>query len=531
MTNFRVLLVYPNQRLESLVPPAIAIFSALLKQHGHTVELFDSTTYDLDADDYISTTYQQSGADYKGNAKNLLVFPHTSRAEIRRKHVKATAGLKSKVSEFQPDLIAVTVTESTFLLAVQLIDAIQPREIPTIFGGVFPTFAPERALSFPQVDMVCVGEGENCLVDLCQKMRNGEDYRKVTNLWLKDKDGSIIKNSITNPVDVDEVPRGDLELFEDEQFYRPMYGKLYRMMPIETHRGCPYECTFCNSPAQNVFYSEATGKSFFRKRSFDKIHQDLLYYRDKLNMEYCFFWADTFLAWSENELDEFCEMYSDIKLPFWCETRIETVKEDRIRKLKDVGLHYMGFGMEHGNEQFRAETIKRKYTNKTAIEKLQIPKHFDVPFTVNNIIGFPGETRELTFDTIELNRKFPSTQLSCSILQPYYGTAIRPVCEKEGYLDPDRLCAANSEYTPLTLPNFTPDSLIGLKRTFAMYVRFPKSRWPEIELAESLTPEGDQVWEKLSDEFRQEFLTRSETDITAQGNPIDLDSPSMPISV
>jgi len=238
-------------------------------------------------------------------------------------------------------------------------------------------------------------------------------------------------------------------------------------------------------------------------------------------MEYCFFWADTFLAWSEQELDEFCEMFSDIKLPFWCETRIETVREDRIRKLKDVGLHYMGFGMEHGNEKFRADTIKRKYTNQTAIEKLKIPKNFDVPFTVNNIIGFPGETRELAFDTVLLNREFQSSQLSCSIFQPYYGTALRPICEKEGYLNPDRLCAANSEHTPLTLPNFTPDNLIGLKRTFAMYVRFPKSRWPEIRISENLTPEGDEMWSKLSDEFRQEFLSSPETDITMQGNPIE----------
>ena len=46
-----------------------------------------------------------------------------------------------------------------------------------------------------------------------------------------------------------------------------------------------------------------------------------------------------------------------------------------------------------------------------------------------------------------------------------------------------------------------------------MYVRFPKERWPEINQAEKLTPEGDQVWEKLKKEFVETFFAPPETDI------------------
>ena len=41
--SFRVLLIYPNQRGMNMLPPAIALFSALLKRDGHAVSLFDST--------------------------------------------------------------------------------------------------------------------------------------------------------------------------------------------------------------------------------------------------------------------------------------------------------------------------------------------------------------------------------------------------------------------------------------------------------------------------------------------------------
>ena len=39
------------------------------------------------------------------------------------------------------------------------------------------------------------------------------------------------------------------------------------------------------------------------------------------------------------EFDEFCEMYEDIKLPFWIQTRPETITDYNMKKLKSVGLH------------------------------------------------------------------------------------------------------------------------------------------------------------------------------------------------
>ena len=35
-----------------------------------------------------------------------------------------------------------------------------------------------------------------------------------------------------------------------------MAGKIYKMVPVETHRGCPFTCSFCNSPDQNTLYKK-----------------------------------------------------------------------------------------------------------------------------------------------------------------------------------------------------------------------------------------------------------------------------------
>ena len=40
--------------------------------------------------------------------------------------------------------------------------------------------------------MVCVGEGEETLIDLCDRIQKGNSWDDVTNLWIKNKDFSKI---------------------------------------------------------------------------------------------------------------------------------------------------------------------------------------------------------------------------------------------------------------------------------------------------------------------------------------------------
>ena len=55
---------------------------------------------------------------------------------------------------------------------------------------------------------------------------------------------------------------------------------------------------------------------------------------------------------------------------------------------------------KHGNEEFREKYLERKLKNDKIIEKLKIVTDMKIPISVNNIMGFPFETRELAFDTM-----------------------------------------------------------------------------------------------------------------------------------
>jgi len=240
------------------------------------------------------------------------------------------------------------------------------------------------------------------------------------------------------------------------------------------------------------------------------VYEELKYFVKNHQMEYAYFWADTFLAMSSREFDEFCEMYQDIKLPFWMQTRPETITDKKIERLASVGLNRISFGMEHGNEEFRKKYLIREFKNKDIIEKLKIPHKYGVQFSVNNITGFPYETRELAMDTVELNRHIDADNQNIYAFVPFHGTPLRKLTEELGYVKHTDITRCLTDKPMLDQPQYSASEVEGLQRCFVLYVGMPKSRWNEIAKAEKNTPEGNRIFESLKEEYMQKYIMNPE---------------------
>ena len=493
--NFKVLLVYPNYSMVNLVPTNIGILTACLKQNGFIVDLFDTTFY---------RTSEKTLDEIRVETLQVRKFD-LEEFGVSFKPGDYVEDFKQKVAEFQPDLIGVTVVEDTWPQARTLIEAVSDYPAPVIVGGVFPTLASEIPIAHPDVDIICVGEGEHAIIELATKLMNGEDYSRIPNLWTK-QGGEIIKNTMRPPIDLDDVPFGDFDLFEKERFYRPMQGKIMRMVPIETDRGCPYTCRFCEAPALVSLYKEETGQHYFRRKSWKTVKEELDLYIQKYQVNYVYFNAETFLAMNRAEFDEFVQMYDSVRLPFWMQTRVETLSENYIQQLEQVGCNRISIGLEHGNEEFRKKIVSKGFSNQSIVELFKILDRYSIPITINNIIGFPEETRDLIFDTIELNRQLGSDSVNAYIYTPYRGTFMYQDSVSKGFLNAD--VETNSIITGsiLNMPSISQEEILGLVRTFSLYVKFPKEEWPEIAAAEKFTPEGDAKFAELSKRYYERFF-------------------------
>jgi len=503
--EFKVLLVYANSFMDTLFPVSISSISGALNRIGVQTKCFDTTFYP----DYIEGKEHSSDV---AKAQNLQVLSvNYEDVGITPKTTNVLEDFRQTVKEFKPDLIGVSVVEPTFLLGMRLLEAVEDTKIPTIVGGVHAIFAPESVMAYSAVNMVCIGEGEECIVDLCLRMASGDDYTDVENIWLRKNGSEIIKNKKSEVQHLDNLPRLDFSVFEPERIFRPMSGKLWKMVPIEFSRGCIYKCTYCSAPAFMEQFKDQG--NWLRQKSLDQIFDEIRYYRDEFGVEYFYFVSETFLAIPKKRLFEFLERYKDIGIPFWFNTRAETIKNNVVQALEEVGCHRVSIGLECGNAEYRSKMLQRPVSNEKTIQACEEFEFSAIELSVNNIIGYPEENRELIFETIELNRqveKFVAAH-SCSIFQPYKGTWLYEYCVKKGYWNREDI-ANDLNFDPaIQYPEITHEELKGLHRTFPFYVKFPKDDWGLIRLAEGFDLEGEAAYKACQSIYYDRYFNSNKT--------------------
>ena len=126
----------------------------------------------------------------------------------------------------------------------------------------------------------------------------------------------------------------------------------------------------------------------------------------------------------------------------------------------------------------------------------------------NNIVGYPDETRELIFDTVELARKVKSNDINAFTFIPYQGTSLRGLCETKNYLDKERLANIYETESLLNMPTISKAEIGGLVKTFVLYSRLPRKYWKEIKIAEQSTEEGNEKFDELIALYRNEYSNK-----------------------
>ena len=167
-----------------------------------------------------------------------------------------------------------SLVEDVWDMAQTLLEAGAEYDIPTVLGGVFPTAAPEVVLSHPAVKYIAMHEGERTFVDIIKALRAGEDINTVNSIYWQDELGTIHRNPLQPLCDItDVIP--DYSLFGEDRYQRPMGGKIWqKAMSMETYRGCPYNCTYCNSPNTRDFSKVNDTGNFLRRKPAHIIDRD-----------------------------------------------------------------------------------------------------------------------------------------------------------------------------------------------------------------------------------------------------------------
>jgi len=390
----KILLVYPNLPLMMAPSIAMAIFNAIGKREGCEVEIFETTQYS-DAYSNRHIRMAEIGAARPDSFKDKDIFFIKPANQI-------IPDFTAKCESFKPDLILMGVQEDVWGVAQSLLESIIHLNIPHILGGVFITSAPELVINNPLVNIICLQEGECVIKDAIDCLKENKPITSIKGIWWKDASGALHKNPPQPLCNISEVTP-DFTCFENDRWRRPMGGRMFnRAVSMETYRGCPYNCTYCNSPFTRDSAKISGAGNYMRRKSAKIIEKEFLQYKELYDPDMIIFVDDSFLARPAKEIFEFCEMWSKYKVPFWFNTRIENCKPEYLSALKEAGVYRMTFGIESGNEKYRSEVLKRSVTNEKYLEYFNYINDSNIPYSLNVIIGMPFETRDMVLDTAML---------------------------------------------------------------------------------------------------------------------------------
>jgi anaerobic magnesium-protoporphyrin IX monomethyl ester cyclase len=377
------------------------------------------------------------------------------------------------LDKIKPQLIGIYATAPQFQFIQKMIQAVSDPNCFIILGGPHPTIFHQCLEQTPRLNAICIGEGEYPMLELAQVLEQGKDFTRIKNLRIRHQ-GRIIENP-TRPLiqDLDSLPFVDREL-GDHQKVIDNWG--LSQVRILAGRGCPFNCTFCS----NHRIRKMQEGRYVRFRSANHIIEEIKVLQKKYRFNEILF--DDDICWIDRNLVyEFAERYKkEIGLPFMFSGRVEILDRDKLTKLKEAGGTRVGFGVEHGDQTFRSQVLRRKTTNKQMLEISRIAREVGLQIKTLNMVGLPGETPELHQATVKLNQQIQPDVAGISIFYPFPGTDLYDLCLKEGYLKEDQAALNDDDViykkSILDMPQFEPEAIQKSLKWFAFKVFWPYSK-------------------------------------------------------
>lgn len=285
-----------------------------------------------------------------------------------------------KIVTERPDLVAISVFSDNYQWALAIAEGVKKRiDVPIILGGVFATNCPETVIASPFVDIVCVGEGEAPMLELCDSMRRGEMDYGIKNLWFK-KDGEVVSNPCRPLQNLDDLPPFDKEIFEDDIRIADRYYTL-------ASKGCICACSYCSQS----FYKEFHGRKDGRRKSVDLLIDELVAAKEKYDFRLVDL-EDNILFSNLRWFREFAGKYVErVGVPYICMGHPLCVSDEVARLLKQSGCYRLQLGIQSMDEENRKTFLHRPETNERITKCFAHLDRHGVQYSVDHIFGLPNE--------------------------------------------------------------------------------------------------------------------------------------------
>ncbi len=339
--------------------------------------------------------------------------------------------LLKQAEGFEPDLLAFSMPTNYFPHVSSMAALLKSRiDAPTVAGGPHPSCAPDTVLADPSIDMICLGEGEETVVELAAALQAGRDPGEVPGILTgTGGTGGTGGNQarIRPPVqDLDSLPFPQRRHFCECGVFR---GSLL----LITSRGCPFNCSYCiNNFYRTSLYRDSGYR--LRRRSPGNVLAEIERETTRYPVTYIYFNDDDFTS-SSSWLREFLPGYaSGFGIPFFCFGNPLALDDEKVSGLAAAGCTQIFMGIDSGSESVR-RLMNRPMSEERILAAARVVKRYGIKLHTTAIFGTPGEDKDEMWQTVDLLDRVAPDVLSTYLMYPYPGTEIAKKARENGLLD------------------------------------------------------------------------------------------------
>lgn len=337
--------------------------------------------------------------------------------------------LGQRIQSLKPDLVGLSVL--TFNLidtwkTVKLVKKLAP-SCKTCLGGQHVTLYPDETLSLEGVDFVVQGEGEQAFTELVKAL-----HSKAPEARLRDIAGlgfQSVEGPVRNPVagrieDLNELPPPARHLI-DHSNYDHVVAEGQRLTTMQTSRGCPAACLFCD-----------IRKTKFRQRSAENVLSELNALLDQ-GMDDIFFVDDT-ITINKKRVFELCDLIikNGRRFHFKISARVDTVNPELLAALKKAGCYRIHYGVESATPRL-LKFLEKGQTPEKIRRAFHWTKKAGIGTFAYMMLGIPTETREEMKATVNFAIELEPDYVQFSICTPYPKTALYQAMLRDGIIPND----------------------------------------------------------------------------------------------
>ena len=327
--------------------------------------------------------------------------------------------------EGKPDVVGITMTTAVAPTAGAIAARVKAAlpNVTVVVGGPHVSGVREEVLQVGEAfDLGVIGEGEQTFKEILEALQNGGSLSRTPGVVYRGGDGEICRTAPRAPIkNMDSLPHPAWDLlpgfpgaYPSNIFFSPGGPAA----SLNTSRGCPFACTFCD---QSTFGHQR------RAASPEFVFEAARLLHEEYGIRYLVFCDDTFTIDRACVL-RLCEMMRGLKPPVaWsCDVNVMTVDRTLLRAMKGAGCWGVCYGLESGSLKV-LESLAKPMDLACVREVIQATRDEGIHAKGLFIMGTPEESRQTAQETRDFLTSLPLSTINLSKFTPYPGSALHAV--------------------------------------------------------------------------------------------------------